>query len=660
MGYFQYLFTEWAGPAKRRPVLLIGAISGAFYLVQNFYTLEFRETLLHWAFLLLAASIIIFSFLLYRQHIRPPSLPPLASDQLTVAITPFLPIGGAAAPDAEKFPHHIKISLEEKVDEGVPLQLKQLPEPIQGATEDERQAAAMALGSSPKGQAHIVIWGDVFLDEEELHIHLRLTVANPLGGKQLEGHEFENRTSTGPDHLDFKKMLASEVADVISLIHGLSYYNDGNFDKAIELLAPLNTFSGLFYLAVVYYSRARQSTSPKADLAAATTALHAVLEMPKEGDLDNNDDTIHNQLGLALMALGEESTGAERIDFLKASIAAFRFSLSVNREIKSPTSWVLVHNNLGNALRTYAEQIEGEGGKLLLDEAIKHYSVALGTSLRDNALEGQAMTYNNMSGALRDLARRSEEEESAGLLDRAVIAIHEALELRNIHDQPLEFAMAMINLASVLSDQAERATEEEKNRLLKEAVSACHSSLVVYTQEDHPRLWAQVNVNLAALLGSLGDNAQDKECIPYYREAIAACRSALEVTTRDGLPFRWARYQSNLGAMLSKLGRRTVGPDKIQLLKEAISTSFAALELFTRDNLPFDWAMAHNNLGTTLLYLGASYDKEEGTILILEAVDAYQSALEVFTKKDYQIYWQQTSRNLEQATEMLRRRKSGG
>ena len=205
------LFTGWAAQEGRWPLLFLLSVPPAFYIIQKFLGLSFRDTLFHWAFFLsvglisLTSSLLFFFIVSEVQYgrlfisiplmllgvatttdallrIKPPSLPP---DRLVVALVPFSPIGEDATPDAESFPHRIESHLREKGEEGAPLLLKRLSKPIAGSSENDRKKAALALGRSREGHAHIVVWGDVRRDEGELFIHPRISFANPLGAEHL-------------------------------------------------------------------------------------------------------------------------------------------------------------------------------------------------------------------------------------------------------------------------------------------------------------------------------------------------------------------------------------------------------------------------------------------------------------------------------------------
>ena len=60
-----------------------------------------------------------------------------------------------------------------------------------------------------------------------------------------------------------------------------------------------------------------------------------------------------NNLGTALLRLGERESGTARLD---EAVAAFRAALEEYTRERVPLDWAMTQNNLGNALATLGER----------------------------------------------------------------------------------------------------------------------------------------------------------------------------------------------------------------------------------------------------------------------------------------------------------------
>ncbi len=509
MGYLTDLFTKWAAQKKRWPLLLLFIIPVWFELVQQYHELSFRDALINGWFLIGAGVILVTTALLYLIVSRR-KLSPLPKDKLVVTITTFVPVGDAAGDDALTIPHRIAEQLQHRQAKGAPLKIKRSKVSVTGATDEVRQETALVLGRSSKDQAHVVIWGDVRRDEGELYVHPRLTIANPLGAVPMEGRELGPSINTGPDHLVFKETLASEVADLITLIHGLAYFRGKNWNQAVDILTPLHTFAGHFYLGLAFQSRAQRLATPQADLRAAITAYRAALEVYTRDDLPQDWAMTQNNLGNALRTLGERTTGEEGNRLLSEAVAACRAALEVRTRDDLPQDWATTQNNLGVVLRDQGKRTAGEEGKRLLSEAVAACRAALEVYTREDLPLDWAMTQNNLGNAMRTLGEHTTGEEGNRLLSKAVAACRAALEVFTRDDLPHDWAMTQNSLGNALSDLGKRTAGEEGNRLLSEAVAAYRAALEVFTEEHSPYLWDMTRQSLETALEALEQREKKK------------------------------------------------------------------------------------------------------------------------------------------------------
>jgi tetratricopeptide (TPR) repeat protein len=271
MGQLLDFFIQWAKQGKRWPLLLLLLNPAAFGLVQQYFGLTFRETVAHGVYWILSGGIFVVSGILYwgilprsrnrvllggalslcgvvflagaAWRLEPPSLP---EDRFVIAIARFVPVSPAAVDEASNLPHRIVQLLQEKADNGVPLTAKLLSQQIEGPDEETRHEAAVKLARSRNGNAHVIVWGEVRKDEGELYVMFRLTVGRPFRRIRPEERGGESVVSVA-NHLEFKQQLSSQIADLVTVIYGLAYYNAGDWDRAIEILGHASSDEGSLY-----------------------------------------------------------------------------------------------------------------------------------------------------------------------------------------------------------------------------------------------------------------------------------------------------------------------------------------------------------------------------------------------------------------------------
>lgn len=314
-----------------------------------------------------------------------------------------------------------------------------------------------------------------------------------------------------------------------------------------------------------------------------------------------------NNLGLALVALGEREGTTERFD---EAIEAYRAALELTRE-HAPRQWAAVQINLGSALVRLGER---EGGTVRFEEAVEAYRAALTVLTHDREPQEWAATQNSLGLALVGLGQR---ESSTIRLGESIEAYRAALTKLTRDRVPLEWAATQNNLGSALVALGIR---DGNSTRLDDAVTAYRESLTERTRERAPLQWAQTQNNLGNALGLLAGNTGRVEQLD---QAIECYRAALNEYRRDRLPTAWAVTQNNLGDALKR--RAEVGGDSIYL-EEAVAAYSAALTEWTRDVAPFQWAQVQCNLGSALLELG---ERERGTASLEGAVAAFRAALEV-------------------------------
>ena len=228
-----------------------------------------------------------------------------------------------------------------------------------------------------------------------------------------------------------------------------------------------------------------------------------------------------NNLGLALMSLGERERGTAQ---LKEAVAAFRDALKERTRERVPVAWADTQNNLGLALGRLGER---ENGMAQLKEAVAAFREALQERTHERVPLDWADTQNNLGLAL---GRLGERENGTAQLKEAVAAFREALQERTREQVPLDWADTQNNLGLALMSLGER---ERGTAQLREGVAAFREALQERTHERVPLDWTDTQNNLGLALVSLAEREKGRARL---KEGLAALREALKERTRDRVP----------------------------------------------------------------------------------------------------------------------------
>ena len=174
----------------------------------------------------------------------------------------------------------------------------------------------------------------------------------------------------------------------------------------------------------------------------------------------------NNNLGVALVGLGERESGTAR---LEEAVLAYHAALEERSRERAPLDWAMTLTNLGLALSTLGER---ESGTARLEEAIAAYRAALEEHRRERVPLQWATTQNNLGGALFKLGER---ESGTPRLEEAVLAFRAVLEEYTREQVPLAWAGTQNNLGLALSTLGER---ESGTARLEEAIAAYRAALV--------------------------------------------------------------------------------------------------------------------------------------------------------------------------------------
>jgi tetratricopeptide (TPR) repeat protein len=246
-----------------------------------------------------------------------------------------------------------------------------------------------------------------------------------------------------------------------------------------------------------------------------------------------------NTLGLALMALGDRSVGAEGAGQLRDAVDAFREALKVHTREHFPQYWARTQSNLGLALRVLGERSGGSDGAQHLRDAVDAFREALKVYTRESLPQGWARTQYNLGDALRVLGVRSGGAEGAQHLRDALAGYGQALKVQTREHLPQDWATTQFRLGLALAVLGVRSGGPEGARQLQDAAAAFREALKVYTREHFPQDWAAAQAGLGLALAALGRLSTGETRRTNFAEAIGCYSWALAVVTRDSAPQAW-------------------------------------------------------------------------------------------------------------------------
>jgi tetratricopeptide (TPR) repeat protein len=378
------------------------------------------------------------------------------------------------------------------------------------------------------------------------------------------------------------------------------------------------------------------------------------------GILDDVDRaaTLH-ELGNALGARGQRSTGPEGADLLRRAVDAYRAALEVRTRAAMPNDWAMTQLNLGRALGTLGTHVAGAEAVTLIGQSVEAIRSVLEVYTRAEQPSEWALAQVSLGVSLEEQGNRSSGVEAVTLLRRAVEAFEAALEVFTLKGDPQDWAGTQHNLGITLQSQGERVGGSQALALLRQSAEALRNALKVYTKADYPQDWARALHNLGNILEDQGERIGDAEGMALLRQAVQSYRAALEVRTRADLPQDWARTEHDLGFSLGILGSRSTGAEADALLDQSVQAHRAALEVFTRVDLPYDWAMTQHGLGVSLEMRAEANVGAAADSFGKQAIQAFRETLEVRTKGELPQDWAMTQAELGLALEQQAERTNG-
>lgn len=262
---FNY-FIGWAKTNKRYPLILPFLIFFIYLFVFNYFQTEtFKETLHHDYFLIISGIVLGITGILYacldfkKRIIARYSVgsifiilgftfislgffqrisPPLPDDKLVISVAEFdfEPNTKASKNDSISIQKFICDELRKKALNGVPIAVKEPRYIVRfGNQLREGEAQAKKLGTSRKGAAHIVVWGQLGRygkndNDEALWVRPIFTVCQPFRNMQVKGIDLR---ALYDEPLAFPKLYVPQIADALTILSGLAFFANGLHEEAI-------------------------------------------------------------------------------------------------------------------------------------------------------------------------------------------------------------------------------------------------------------------------------------------------------------------------------------------------------------------------------------------------------------------------------------------
>lgn len=442
---------------KRWTLVSLFLVPGFFWLSQAYFSLSFRETIEHWSFLLASGLTLTLAGVLdckgYPQKVyglipwagltlcgvvlssaglwqlRSPSLP---SDRLVVAIAQFSAVSLGAKEEAKNVTHRIYREISKKRDEGSPIEVKFLAKEVVGDTEKARQEKAMQIIRSRGHSAHVILWGDVRKDENELYVEPRLSMVTQLGAPPLrrmpmmvvpsKRTDLREFVTYEPEKIRFKKRLSQEVADIVTFSCGLACLRAGKLDRALELLGRVTSNEALLYRALSFFEKATVDKS-ESHLRSALELLNRICDSIKWDESSEEYDlccVAFTNRAFVLHMLVNYSPSEQTEDLLMQATDAYQVILhNLGRE-GSATLRAGLEERLGNCLYNLGIRNDGEQGTKLLTNAADAYQRALQLLNRDHHLEQWAWCQGDLGYVFCELGARVKGKNASEYLNKAI------------------------------------------------------------------------------------------------------------------------------------------------------------------------------------------------------------------------------------------------
>ncbi|MDH5638673.1 MAG: hypothetical protein OEZ04_09290, partial [Nitrospinota bacterium] len=273
-----------------------------YWLFKEYHEIaKFKDVLLDLDFLLVAILIVIASGLAqFTVYVLKPTL---HEHRLVVLIAHFNELGDEVRERGAAFAKRIERELKSKIKDGAPMEVCSLHGKIEPEPGETMEDAARRLGKAPQTLAHLVLFGDIELEDGELCIEPKIAIIEKFANKEIQEREIvSGTTSAGPQeptYLELKKIKARETADMVALVTGLSFLRAGKYADTLKYLKTVHNTEAAFYRGLVLSKMAASSFDPVPLYLKAADEYNKALEVWKRDTSPQQWATTQNNLGNA-------------------------------------------------------------------------------------------------------------------------------------------------------------------------------------------------------------------------------------------------------------------------------------------------------------------------------------------------------------------------
>ena len=407
--------------------------------------------------------------------------------RLVVAVAQFRPIG-ASKYDARAMTELIVNGLSAKRSEGVPLEVKELPVEVEGATPEEQNAHAVELFKVKP--ADMLVWGDVIGEGRGRTIAVR---SRFCGNRDLTSQYRPDRLrgspTTGLPYLEHRKRSLAEVTEFVWFLCADAYFLADKYPEALKILEQIQSREGWMLAGLCWYSTAAELPNPKMGYEQAISAYEKGLragstEPPRKKDI---------------------------------------------------SGWWAFLMRIG-AYLALAEISEPKDARMYLERAESDLSLAEQMGIPEEFRDLWAKGRKNLAIILGNLGAGTPGAEGNKLLERAADSCRVALQVYTRENSPKDWAVIQDTLGTALSTLGGRTAGDTGDRLLQQALDALDAALQVRTRQTSPKDWARSEWSRGMALGYLGWLKKGDKGIELLNEAIRAYDSVLPVFDATGFP----------------------------------------------------------------------------------------------------------------------------
>lgn len=511
---------------------------------------------------------VIFTCLLLILGLNVILRPKLPDDKLVIAIARFNPISKQAIDASYNIQHRIEKGLIKKQKLGAPLKIVHLSATVKYNTDEvKRNKNAETICDS---KVHIILWGDIRVDDNELYIEPRFTFLNNYLNKKIRDIKLNSYESIQPSHIKMKKLLANQIADIITLLAGISYYSLAEWDKAISIFNLVDNIESRLYKALSLFERSFIKVNPVTDL---------------EKSLELSESVINSKSNLVFIA----------------------------RLNRANVNLVLLKYKHSDFVLPILEKVNIE---------YKDLEKVFNTS-RDSL--NLSCIQNNRALTLIEIANIKSQYSHNKTLHNSIELLNSSLQIRTKERYPFEWAASKNNLGIALTELG--IIDDNNNEILNNAIKQYIESLSIRTKKKYPLHWATTMNNLGVTYNELGRRTEEDIAIGYLYKSENYYKLALEIREKEQYPLDWATTISNLGNTLRELGTISNDSSKIE---QSINCFNQTFEVYNENLLPILWAKSQNSLGTT--YRAISRFKDNKNELINLAIDSFNKSVKIRNK----------------------------